>query len=65
MNSDLNPEAFAVFQKFLVDACGILLSDNKQYLVKNRLTGLLKESDYSSIAQLVTALRSDAVSAKL
>lgn len=65
MNSDLNPEEFAVFQKFLVDSCGILLSDSKQYLVKNRLTGLLKESDYSSIAQLVTALRSDAVSARL
>ncbi|BBA32606.1 chemotaxis protein methyltransferase [Methylocaldum marinum] len=65
MNSDLNPEEFAVFRKFLVDACGILLGDSKQYLVKNRLTGLLRESDFSSIAQLIAALRSDNVPVKL
>ncbi len=65
MNSDLSPEEFAVFQKFLVDACGISLSESKQYLVKNRLTGLLKESDYSSVAQLINALRSDAVPTRL
>jgi chemotaxis protein methyltransferase CheR len=65
MNSDLSPEEFAVFQKFLVNACGILLSESKQYLVKNRLTGLLKESDYSSVTQLISALRSDAVPARL
>ncbi|HYE33920.1 protein-glutamate O-methyltransferase CheR [Methylocaldum sp.] len=65
MKPDLNPDEFSVFQKFLVDSCGILLSNGKQYLVKNRLTGLLKESDYASIAQLIAALRIDAVPSKL
>jgi len=65
MNSPLNPDEFAVFQKFLVDSCGILLSETKQYLVQNRLTGLLKESDYASITQLIAALRTGAVPAKL
>lgn len=65
MNSDLSPEQFEVFQKFLVDACGILLGESKQYLVKNRLTGLLKESEYSSVTQLIGALRSNAVPARL
>ncbi|MGX2040122.1 CheR family methyltransferase [Methylocaldum sp. MU1018] len=65
MKPDLNPDEFAIFQKFLMDSCGILLGESKQYLVKNRLTGLLKEGDYASITQLIAALRAGTVSSRL
>lgn len=62
---DLAPEDFAVFQKFLLDACGIHLGENKQYLMRSRLSGLLKDYRYASLGEFVAALRRGTVSAAL
>ena len=37
MKSEITPREYEAFKSFLQDACGILLGDNKQYLVKSRL----------------------------
>lgn len=48
---------FNLFRQFLQDACGIALGDNKQYLVSNRLRGLLNEYRLHSFSDLVKALK--------
>ena len=55
---DITLEEYKRFQEFLVQTSGIMLGDNKQYLVKNRLSGILKDFDLNSLADLVTVLRS-------
>lgn len=62
---DLTPTEFAAFQKFLRDSCGILLGDNKQYLLKSRLSGLVKAAGYHGLGDLVAALRHDIVTPEL
>lgn len=47
------------FRKFLENACGIVLGDNKQYLVSSRLNRIIAECKYSSLGELVTALKRD------
>jgi chemotaxis protein methyltransferase CheR len=65
MKSDLDPAEFAIFRKFLLDSCGISLTESKQYLIQNRLAGLLKESSYGSIGELIAALGSGRVPTSL
>lgn len=60
MSSDISPEEFARFQRFLNEHSGILLSDNKQYLVKNRLSGLLKALQLASVGELMRLLETGA-----
>ncbi|MDC3332603.1 protein-glutamate O-methyltransferase CheR [bacterium] len=50
MNS---PVDYQKFQVFLADNCGILLGDNKHYLVKSRLTRLMGEAEIASLGELV------------
>lgn len=45
------------FRRFLEDACGIVLGDNKHYLVSSRLNRLLKESDVASIGELIVQMK--------
>jgi len=47
------------------DTCGIVLGDNKQYLVNNRLTNLLETTGYVSMDALAEALGNKKVSSKL
>ncbi len=54
---ELSAEAYDIFAVYLKDSCGILLGSNKQYLVKNRLGKLLRESEYDSLERLVFALK--------
>ena len=46
------------FRSFLENACGILLGDNKEYLVKSRLKALMTEHKFSDLNQLVDVLES-------
>lgn len=46
------------FRSFLENACGILLGDNKEYLVKSRLKALMIECKFSELNQLVDVLES-------
>lgn len=49
---------FQQFRKFLEDACGILLGENKEYLVSSRLSGLMSENQCASLEDLVKRLQS-------
>ncbi len=62
---EISMQEYQLFQKFLSECSGIVLGDNKQYLVKNRLTGIMKELDLHSLTELVAALKSGTSSANL
>lgn len=44
------------FRDFLQNACGILLGDNKEYLVNSRLKGILASHGYADLGELVSYL---------
>lgn len=50
------PQAYDRFRSFLESACGILLGDNKEYLVKSRLKGLMAEHQFADLNRLVDQL---------
>ncbi len=51
-------EDYQAFSRFLERSCGIVLGDNKQYLVASRLGPLLDEQGMAGLGQLVQALES-------
>jgi len=51
-----NPVDYGKFKDFLQDACGILLGDNKQYLVKSRLRKIMEERNIENLGSLVDGL---------
>ncbi len=50
-------EDYRAFQSFLEQASGIVLGDNKEYLVASRLSGLLRENGLSGLRDLLERLR--------
>lgn len=52
-------EDYEEFRRFLADACGITLGDNKQYLVSSRLSPLMLEFNIVSIRELIERVRRD------
>jgi chemotaxis protein methyltransferase CheR len=44
---------YAQFRQYLEKACGIMLGDNKNYLIDSRLRKLLKDRDIASLVDLV------------
>lgn len=57
MKSDITPQEYDAFKKFLQDACGILLGENKQYLVKSRLRRILEDNQMTSLGALLEHLK--------
>ncbi|MFT2110687.1 CheR family methyltransferase [Marinomonas sp. 2405UD68-3] len=56
----ITPQGYAKFQQYLEKVCGIMLSDNKQYLVASRLGKLLEREEIDRLEDLVSLLeRSD------
>lgn len=47
-------EDYQVFRVFLDQACGIVLGDNKQYLVANRMRRIMEEFHFTTLAALVS-----------
>lgn len=47
---------YAQFRQFLERSCGILLGDNKNYLIDSRLRKILKENEINSLGELVRAI---------
>ena len=45
------------FRRFLEDACGIVLGDNKHYLVTSRLTRLMREFNINTFSELMFQLK--------
>ena len=52
-NKDVSPESYLKFRDFLEKQCGIVLGDNKQYLVRSRLASLLYKHKYESADELI------------
>lgn len=60
MNStSITSDEYQAFRSFLEQACGIVLGDNKQYLVTSRLTGIMVEFDITSFSKLMEKLLKD------
>ena len=52
-NKELLDKEYALFKDFLEQQCGIVLGDNKQYLVKSRLGPLMQRFSVASLSELV------------
>jgi chemotaxis protein methyltransferase CheR len=52
-NKDVSQESYLKFRDFLEKQCGIVLGDNKQYLVRSRLASLLYKHKYESADELI------------
>ena len=60
MNSiSMSPEEYNAFRDFLESSCGIVLGDNKSYLVTSRLTRLMEELHLTSFGDLIKKLAAD------
>lgn len=57
MRHDLSENEYLAFKDFLESACGILLGDNKQYLVKSRLRKIMEENNIEGLSALIEKLR--------
>jgi len=55
----LTIEDYQSFRRFLEDACGIVLGDNKQYLVTSRLTKLIADNEIDSFSTLMKRMKVD------
>ena len=49
---------YEAFQKFLEDACGIVLGVGKEYLISSRLGGLMREYNIATVGDLLNQLSS-------
>ncbi len=56
----ISPEEYRDFRSFLEKACGIVLGENKQYLVSSRLSRVMHEFDLKSFGELVAAIKREA-----
>ena len=54
----ITPQEYQAFREYLEDVCGIMLGENKHYLVTSRLQKLLPGNGIDSFGDLVTKLRS-------
>lgn len=54
-------EDYQVFRTFLSQACGIVLGDNKQYLVANRIRRILEEHQLTTLSALVSRINQRSV----
>lgn len=54
MPRQLDDKSYHQFRTFLEQQCGIVLGENKQYLVKSRLAPLMTKFEVASLGELVT-----------
>ena len=52
--TDVGLQDYALFGQFLEQQCGIVLGDNKQYLVRSRLMPLVRDKGLDSLTSLIT-----------
>tara|TARA_R110002126_G_scaffold10245_70_gene46733 strand:- start:3550 stop:4383 length:834 start_codon:yes stop_codon:yes gene_type:complete len=52
-NKELQEGEYKLFRDFLEQQCGIVLGDNKQYLVKSRLGPLMQRFNIATLSELV------------
>lgn len=63
MSISFTPEEYKNFQSFLEKACGIVLGENKHYLVSSRLNRLMQENNIPTLQALVDSLQKSLSSA--
>lgn len=56
MTTSFSPDEYKSFQMFLEKACGIVLGENKHYLVSSRLNRLMKDNNIQTLKELVNTL---------
>ncbi|HED36013.1 MAG TPA: protein-glutamate O-methyltransferase CheR [Gammaproteobacteria bacterium] len=56
MTTNFSPDEYKNFQIFLESACGIVLGENKHYLVSSRLNRLMQANNISTLQVLVDTL---------
>lgn len=56
-SGNITPNEYEEFRRFLEDACGIVLGDNKHYLVTSRLNRLIREFKLESFSELMVQLK--------
>ena len=56
----INETDYESFRSFLEDACGIILGDNKHYLVLSRLRCILDDNNIPSVSDLITQMNKGA-----
>lgn len=56
MTSSITPQEYEKFRTLLEKACGIVLGDNKQYLIASRLNPLLAEFGIPTLSGLIESL---------
>jgi len=54
-------EDYQVFRVFLDQACGIVLGDNKQYLVANRMRRIMDDYNFTTLGALVARANQHAI----
>jgi Methylase of chemotaxis methyl-accepting proteins len=55
-SATIDPEHYRAFRDFLEQSCGIVLGDNKQYLVASRLGQLIEREGFRDLGELVARL---------
>ena len=55
--SNYTPEEYKAFQVFLESACGIVLGDNKHYLVNSRLSKLMRNEGIDTLNDLISKVQ--------
>lgn len=55
----VSPQEYEAFRTFLKDACGIVLGENKHYLVVSRLRHLEQEVGAATLSELLDQMRKD------
>ena len=59
MTNTITTEDYQAFRTFLEEVSGIVLGDNKQYLVTSRLTKLIAENEIDSFSTLMQRIKTD------
>ncbi|MFZ5901972.1 MAG: chemotaxis protein, partial [Chloroflexota bacterium] len=57
MQSSADEQAFAFLQRFIERESGIVIADNKRYLLEVRLAPLMRSEGLASFGELVAALQ--------
>lgn len=58
-NQQISPQEYDEFRRFLEDASGIVLGENKHYLVTSRLGRLMREFEIAGFGDLMRRLRTE------
>ena len=59
ITASISPDEYESFREFLEDASGIVLGDNKHYLITSRITRLMGELSINSFAELLEKIQDD------